>query len=173
MLGVYKKSTKLAALGISLVLGIKAVYGFPLLFLLKNKWFRQFKFIILTIVPFAIYHLPFLIANPYALYKSMLDINLSQQTTFFLQVNTTTFGTFINRQFSTFPPSCFFYVMLLFWLVFFWLIMKKGPDMPNALVSASFVFITILFWGPIAMANYYFFASVFLLFALAFTKTHK
>lgn len=170
MLAVYKKKVFVTAVGISLLLGVKIFYGFPLIFLLKNKWFRQFKLIGLTILLVAIYHLPFFILNPYAMYKSMVDINTGQKTTLFLQQNTITFGTFVSRQFSAFPPDYFFYSMLIFWIILFWLIFKKSQDISNTLIKVSFAFTTMLFWGPIAMANYYFFASSILLFSIAFVQ---
>lgn len=173
MLAVYKKNTALTALGLALLLSVKIFYGFPLLFLLKNEWFRRFRLILLTVALVIAFHLPFFVINPQAMYKSMVDINTSQQTTLFLQQNTTSFGTFIGRQFKFVVPNYFFYFMLIFWIILFWIIFRKNSSLPNTLSKVSFAFMTMLFWGPIAMANYYFFASSILLFSTAFIETKK
>lgn len=160
--------TRRAAVLFALVLGVKIFYAIPFLFLLKSKDFRNLKFILIGLFTIVMIHLPFIVNNWQAMYKSIVTLNISVEYQVMLTRASLTFATLIDRQFHVFPPSESFSIAILSIVAAFWVIFKSNRNIVKILMMVSFVFMVTIFFGPIANANYYFTASILLLLAFAF-----
>lgn len=163
-----KKQINRFALSLGAVAGIKIFYALPLIFLLKYKSFPFKKILIIGLLSLLMFYLPFLIADYYKIFYSTVLFHLSQTYTLYLQQSVVTLASFINRQWGFFPPPTIFLVINLLLITFFWFIIKKTNNFSEVLVRVSFVFLVFLFFSQQALSSYYFTASTFILFALAF-----
>lgn len=162
-----KKRMPASGVLLALVVGIKIFYALPFIFFLKNKGFINKKFIIWGLLTFLFLHLPFILHNWQAMYKSIVTINAGGEVFAQLQRFSLTLATFIDRQFMYYPPQFVFPLVAISAVVVFWLVISPTLSLARTLVVVGLVFITTVFLGPIANANYYFTASQILLLAIA------
>ncbi len=155
------------AIALGLALGIKIFYVFPYLFFMKLYELRNPRFILSGLSTVIFVHLPFLINNWQAMYQSIVVLNTKPEFQTMLTRSSLTFATLIDRQFHTFPASNFFIIMTVALVLLLWLILPIANNIYRTLIMVSFVFMVVIFFGPIANANYYFAASTLLLFAFA------
>lgn len=152
---------------LSLAVGVKIFYVLPLLFLLKNKNFWKRKLILSGALIFITLHLPFVLFDWQAIYKSIATINTGPEVFGYLRRSELTFAAFLDRQFNYYPPEIFFVVSVLLILFIFWLLVKKVKQTTTALCAVSLVFILTVFFSPRGNASYYFTASQLILLAIA------
>lgn len=161
------------AIVLSLLVGLKALYAAPLIFLIKNKKLRTWKFLTIgSIFTFLIY-LPFIILNAQALYVSSFLSNINQISNYDLRKQGLTLATLLDRQFHYFPPAIFFPFVETILVIFFWFLLPSTNSMPKALLAVSLVFSVLIFFGPIGNANYYFTASSVLLISFSLIKEYE
>jgi len=166
---LHKKREGGFATSLGLISSIKIFYILPLLFFLKYKPLSKIKVLTLWFIFTAILHLPFLVNNWQAMYKSIIEINTGGEFFAQLQRFSLTFATLIDRQFHIYPPKSFFPIAATVITIFYWLVFKSTIDVSRLFLSVALVFIVLIFFGPIANASYYFTASSLVLFALAFS----
>src|SRR3989344_5472201 len=167
LLFLLRKNQTVFAICLSLVVGIKIFYALPFLFFFKNNFLRNFKFVFTGIFTIVIIHLPFLVWNWQAMYKSIVSINTGGEVFAQLQRFSLTLATFIDRQFVYYPPQFIFPILVITAAFFFWLTIRQTPNLARMLTIVSLVFIISVFLGPIANANYYFIGSQLILLAIA------
>lgn len=168
-LSLVKNHLRRFGIFLALVLGIKIPYLFPLLFVLKYQNLRRLNWVIFALITILVTHLPFVLWNWQAMWTSIVSLNVGYDKAPLAQEWTLTFAAFIKRQFLFFPPQIVHTIFLAFWVIVFWLTIKPVKNAANMLLILALVFITTVFFGPIGMPNYYFSASIFLLFTLAFS----
>jgi len=157
----------------SLAIGVKIFYAIPFLFFLKNKAFINKGFILAGLVTFLLIHIPFLLLNWKAMYKSIVLINVGGGTFAQLQRYTLTLATFLDRQYKYYPPQIIFPILIILTAAVFWVLIRSTQNFSKTLAIVSLVFVATLFLGPIANSNYYFTASQILLFAIAVSGSKK
>lgn len=161
------------AVALGFVLGIKIFYLLPYLFFMKLHELRNPRFILIGLSTVIFIHLPFLINNWQAMYQSIVVLNTKPEFQPMLTRSSLTFATLIDRQFNVFPAPNFFIIMTVASVLLFWLILPIANNISRALIMVSFVFMTVIFFGPIANANYYFSGSALLLFAFCLLGKEK
>lgn len=152
---------------LSLTLSIKVFYGLPFLFFFKNKTFINRKLILAGAVIFAALHLPFILLDSQAIYKSLVSINVGGEIFTQLGKYSLTLSTFLDRQFKYYPPPFVFPLLVICALIVFWIFISHTLNLGKTLTIVSLVFITTIFLGPVANSNYYFTGSQILLLAIA------
>lgn len=167
------RRSEFLAIALAFAVGVKIFYALPFLFFLKLKPLASKRFILTGFITGILIHLPFILLNWDAMYKSMVSLNTNGQYWAQLQRYSLTFATFIDRQFMYYPPQNAFPVIIFSLVVFYWLFIKSSNNMAQVLSIVSLVFIVLIFFGPIANANYYFTISSLILFALAYSGNNK
>ena|SRR3989344_2250000 len=152
---------------LALAVGVKIFYALPLLFAFKNKKFIKKKFICAAVAVSIIIHLPFIIDNFQAMYKSIVLINAGGEVFGQFQRFTLTFATFLDRQFKYYPPQIIFPIIVIGVYLFYWVTIKQSLNFAKTLALVSFVFTSSIFLAPIANASYYFTGSNIILLAIA------
>lgn len=158
---------------LALTVSIKIFYGLPFLFFLKNKDFVNRKLILTGALTFVALHLPFVLLDWRAIYKSIVAINVGGEVFAQLQRYTLTLATFLDRQFMYYPPQFIFPLLAIGVAAIFWLVISPRQSLAKTLIIVSLVFITSIFLGPIANSSYYFTASQLLLLAIAVSGSKK
>lgn len=156
--------------GLALLVGIKLLYAIPLIFFLKYKHLNFRKIAPAGIITLTLMYLPFLISNANAIIYSSLLFHFAQNETLFLQKAVITLAAFINRQWGYFPPSYVFPISNIIIIAALWIKTKTTDNFTKTLAIISFVFLISIFLSQQALPGYYFVATSFLLFSIAFNK---
>ncbi|PJE58028.1 MAG: hypothetical protein COU81_02940 [Candidatus Portnoybacteria bacterium CG10_big_fil_rev_8_21_14_0_10_36_7] len=167
LLFLAKNRFKLFSVAVAFALGIKIFYAIPFFFFLKLKALRKPGVILWGFLTLFLIHMPFVLLNFRALYKSIVSINTNPEVFSLLRRAGLTFATLMDRQFHYYPPEKFFVISILLIILIAWIFIPKAKNLANAICGVSVVFVLSVFFGPIGNGNYYSTASGLLLFALA------
>lgn len=162
-----KNKAGLLPIFLALAVGVKIFYILPYSLFLKNKQLLKIRYILIFLAFGFLFHLPFLVNNYESLYQSLFTLNTTSQP--FLLGAGLTFKNLLDRQFHYILPQTVPYVIALFLMAIIWLIKPRSLSIAKTLLIISFAFTLLIFFGPIGNANYYFSASSFILFSLAFS----
>lgn len=164
----YKKFWQ-AGVGLALLTGVKILYAIPLIFLFKYKKLALKTLVISGFLCTAALHIPFLIINSQAFLSSTIFFYMLSSYSLFLPKAVITLAAFLNRQWGYLPPVLVYPIINVVAFGIFWLLIKPTIDLSKTLTIVGFVFLVFLFLSHLALPGYYFVASSFLIFAIAFT----